>query len=174
MRAWLSAFPGGMTFFLGCHLIDLVYRLQGEPREVIPLNAKTGFDGIDAYDFGMAAFRYENGVSFIKAADTEVGGFLRRQLVVTGEKGSIELCPLEYYPSLPKSDKQVTKAKECFDMRIWQAEWTESTSAPYDRYDDMMKNFAEIVRGKENPYSYDYELKLFALILRACGEEITE
>ena len=34
----------------------------------------------------------------------------------------------------------------------------------------MMKNFAEIVRGKENPYGYDYELRLFELVMQACGK----
>ena len=43
--------------------------------------------------------------------------------------------------------------------------------APFDRYDDMMQNFAEIVRGKENPYPYDYEMKLFELVMKACGED---
>ena len=33
-RQWLENFPGGMTFFLGCHLIDLIYRIQGEPEKV--------------------------------------------------------------------------------------------------------------------------------------------
>ena len=37
--------------------------------------------------------------------------------------------------------------------------------------DDMMKNFAEIVRGKENPYPYDYEMKLFELVMKASGED---
>jgi predicted dehydrogenase len=31
-RQWLGTFPGGMMFFLGCHLIDLIYRIQGEPE----------------------------------------------------------------------------------------------------------------------------------------------
>jgi hypothetical protein len=35
----------------------------------------------------------------------------------------------------------------------------------------MMRNFAEMVCGKENPYTYDYELNLYKLILRACGKE---
>ena len=34
-----------------------------------------------------------------------------------------------------------------------------------------MLNFAEIVHGKENPYSYDYELALFELVLKACGKD---
>ena len=35
-----------------------------------------------------------------------------------------------------------------------------------------MENFADLVYGKENPYTYDYELGLYKLILRSCGEEI--
>ena len=172
LRAWLDVFPGGMTYFLGCHLVDLVYQIMGEPKEVIPLSCSTGLDGVSAIDFGMAVFKYENGVSFIKTTDCEVGGFLRRQLVITGERGSIEICPLEYYPHLPESNAQLTVMRECFDVAVWQAEWKESRSEEFDRYDAMMRNFAEIVRGKENPYPYDYELKLFELILKACGKEI--
>ena len=172
LRAWLDAFPGGMTFFLGCHLIDLVYQIMGEPTEVIPLNCSTGIDGVNTVDYGMAVFKYPNGVSFIKTTDCEVGGFLRRQLVITGEKGSIEICPLEYYPALPESSEQTVTMHECFDTSVWQAQWKRSESECFDRYDDMTKNFAEIVRGKETLYSYDYELKLFELILRACGKEI--
>jgi hypothetical protein len=54
----------------------------------------------------------------------------------------------------------------------WYTPWNVKKSELYDRYDDMMRNFAELVRGKENPYSYDYELSLYKLILRACGKEI--
>ena len=31
MRQWLEAFPGGMMFFLGCHLVDLVFHRMGIP-----------------------------------------------------------------------------------------------------------------------------------------------
>ena len=47
-------------------------------------------------------------------------------------------------------------------------------SAMYDRYLNMMKNFAEMIRGKENPYTYDYELGLYELILRSCRKEIAK
>ena len=168
LRAWLDVFPGGMTYFLGCHLVDLVYQIMGEPTEVIPLSCSTGLDGVSAPDFGMAVFKYENGVAFIKTTDCESGGFLRRQLVVTGERGSIAICPLEY--GLGGND-MYTVMHECLDPS-WQVEWKESRSEKFDRYDAMVRNFAEIVRGKENLYSYDYELRLFELVLRACGKEI--
>jgi len=48
---------------------------------------------------------------------------------------------------------------------------TETRSETFGRYDAMMLNFAEMVRGKKNPFSYDYELELYKLVLRACGEE---
>ena len=166
-RRWLSNFPSGMLFFLGCHLIDLIYRIMGEPLEVIPLSTSTHFRDVHTEDFGMAVFRYPNGVSFAKTCDVEKGGFLRRQLVVAGEKGTVEILPLEAFAE----GGQYTVMRENFTDE-WAGGWVTSQSEVYDRYDDMMKNFAEIVRGKENPYPYDYELGLYELLLRACGKEV--
>lgn len=164
VRQWLGNFPGGMLFFLGCHLIDLIYTIQGEPEEVIPLSCSTGFGGVDTCDYGMAVFKYKNGVSFAKTCDTEKGGFLRRQLVICGEKGTIEIKPLE----VCVEQGQYTVAREAF-TDDWRKPASESKTELYDRYDDMMRNFAEIVRGKEKPYTYGYELSLYKLILKACG-----
>lgn len=165
---WLDNFPGGMMFFLGCHLIDLIYRIQGEPLEVIPLNCSTGIYGNSSDDYGMAVFKYPNGVSFAKTCASEYGGYLRRQLVVAGEKGTVEIKPLE---GSEPSGLMYTVMGEAYDAG-WSTPWNVKKSELYDRYDDMMRNFAELVRGKENPYSYDYELSLYKLILRACGKEI--
>ena len=168
-RAWLENFPGGMTFFLGCHLIDLIYRILGEPTEVLPLSCSTGFDGVSSEDFGMVAFKYPNGVSFAKTSATERGGFMRRQLVICGEKGTVEIKPLE----IQAEEELFTIWSEC-DSTDWLAQWRTSESEPYHRYDDMMTNFAEMVRGKENPYSYDYEHNLYKLILRSCGKTVND
>ena len=167
IRKWLEPLPGGMLFFLGCHLIDLIYQIQGDPEEVIPLSCSTGIDGIESDDLGMVVFKYRDGVSFAKASDNECGGFLRRQLVICGEKGTIEIKPLE----VPADGGQYTVSSESLD-EDWFKPWEASQSEVHDRYDGMMKNFAELVRGKENPYSYDYELNLYKLILRSCGKVI--
>ena len=34
MRQWLEAFPGGMMFYLGCHLVDLILTIKGLPEKV--------------------------------------------------------------------------------------------------------------------------------------------
>ncbi len=170
-REWLANFPGGMMFFLGCHLVDLIYNIQGEPEEVIPYNCSTGIDGIHTDDYGMVLFKYKDGLSFAKTSDNEIGGFLRRQLVISGEKGTIEIKPLEYnVPDIP--DKLCTDFSEIIEIGDWNTPWNKGKSQPYNRYDSMMRNFAELVRGKENPYSYEYELNLYKLVLKACGKEV--
>ena len=166
VRQWLENFPGGMMFFLGCHLIDLIYQIQGQPAEILPLSCSTGLDGVTAKDCGMAVFKYPNGVSFAKTSACERGGFLRRQLVICGEKGTIEIRPMEAFAP----GGQYTVAHEAYDAD-WSAPWSTSQSEIHDRYDGMMRNFAELVRGKENPFSYDYELELYRLVLKACGKE---
>ena len=167
VRQWLQNFPGGMMFFLGCHLIDLIYQIQGEPEEIIPFNCSTGYDEVTANDYGMVVFKYKNGVSFAKTCANENGGFLRRQLVICGTKGTIEIKPLE----VSTDGGLYTVMNEAYSTE-WYKEWDTTKSDVYDRYDDMMRNFAEMVRGKENRYSYDYELGLYKSILKSCGKEV--
>lgn len=166
-RQWLETFPGGMMFYLGCHLIDLILQIQGAPNKIIPYNKCSGIDGVTAEDFGMAIFEYDNGISFAKTTAVELGGFERRQLVVNGSKATVELNPLEWYlPNL--SDLQTRRFVRT--STNWHEKTEEEISAPCDRYDNMMKSFAEYVRGeKENPYTPDYELMLYKTILKACG-----
>ncbi|MBO7208770.1 MAG: Gfo/Idh/MocA family oxidoreductase [Clostridia bacterium] len=165
VRQWLSTFKGGMMFFLGCHLVDLIYSIQGEPKNIIPLSKSSGVSGVTAQDFGMAVFEYDNGVSFAKTSAVEKGGFERRQLVVTGTEKTVELKPLEWY-----------EGPDCYTGRYvrnsddWNIYTPMEKSPLYDRYDNMMRSFAEMVKGeKQNPWSYDYELELYKTVLKACG-----
>ncbi len=165
VRQWLQDFPGGMMFFLGCHLVDLILQIKGAPDNVIPLNRCTGMDGVTAQDFGMAVFEYADGVSFAKTSACERGGFLRRQLVVTGTEGTIELKPFE----VGCGPLQYTDKSESFDT-AWHVPGRIARSELFDRYDAMMASFAAMVRGeKENPWTPDYELELFRTVLKACG-----
>ncbi|MBE7030995.1 MAG: Gfo/Idh/MocA family oxidoreductase [Ruminococcaceae bacterium] len=170
---WLEQFPGGMLFFLGCHLIDLVLQIQGIPQKIIPLSTCTGAKGVTSKDLGMAVFEYQNGVSFVKTCSSEYGGFNRRQLVICGTKGTIEMKPFEYLGEnrVENGSELYTDMREIYD-NDWFAWGEKKTSAAYDRYETMMASFAQMVRGeKENPWSYDYELQLYRVICRACGME---
>ena len=169
-RQWLETFPGGMMFFLGCHLVDLIYGILGMPEEIIPMNCSTGIDGVTADDYGFAVFRYKNGLSFAKTCAEEIGGFARRQLVVTGEKCTVELKPLEMYP--PGSSALYTGVTDYTNPK-WTVLGVSRNSGLQDRYEAMMRAFAEMVRGEqENPWSYEYELQLYRILLAACGVDI--
>ena len=169
-RQWLQTFPGGMMFYLGCHLIDLIYGILGVPEEIIPMNMTTGIDGVTACDYGFAVFRYKNGISFAKTCAEEMGGFARRQLVVTGTKRTVELKPLEMYP--PGSTALYTGVTD-YTVPTWSKLGESRNGAPQDRYDAMMTAFAEMVRGvRKNPWGYEYELQLYRIVLAACGVDI--
>ncbi len=165
VRQWLENFPGGMMFFLGCHLIDLILLLQGKPERIIPLNKCTNRD-VTSTDFGMAILEYKNGVSFAKTSALELGGFARRQLVVTGTKGTVELKPFEMY----ENGGKLYTLKTEYNSDNWFYMGESEKSDYFDRYDDMMKSFAEYIRGdKINPYTKDYELELYKTFLKCCG-----
>ena len=170
-RQWLETLPGGMMFYLGCHLVDLILTIQGQPERIIPLNKCSGVNEVTAEDFGMAVFEYKNGVSFAKTTAVELGGFSRRQLVVNGTKKTVELNPLEAYA--PNSYTRLTTKRVERDSMDWRAEYAVEKSEVFDRYTDMLTSFAQMVRGeKKNPYTLEYELELYKTVLKACGEKL--
>ena len=165
VREWLSSFKGGMMFYLGCHLIDLILLLQGEPEKITVLNKSTGNDDVYSEDYAMAVFEYKNGCSFIKSDASEIGGYARRQLVVTGSKKTVELKPFEMITSGLNVYTEKTEYKDNAWIDMGKKERIE-----FDRYEAMLLSFASIVKGeKENPYTLDYELNLYKTILKCCG-----
>ena len=167
LRQWLSLFRGGMMFYLGCHIIDLVYRIQGEPLAVFPHNCATGLEGAEGEDFSLALLQYEKGISTVRSDANQLGGYPLRSLVVTGTKKTVCLNPIEMvYPG-----GQITTRLD-LSSRDWFDRGSQRDSAPYHRYKGMMRGFAAMVRGETaNPYTPEYELALFRLILKCCGIE---
>ena len=174
-RQWLADYPGGMMYFLGCHLVDVIYRLQGEPLEVLPLHASSDGDGVRSYDVSFIALRYPHGTSFARTTAVERGGANRRQIVVVGTKGTFEIRPTEY--PIPEEERPAddpcadlrTDYRVCTDTK-WHAkgEWT--STVPYNRYMAMFRSFAAIARGeKKNPYTAEYEKNLHRIVLKAAG-----
>ncbi len=173
-RNWLGNFPGGMLFFLGCHMVDLVYSIMGEPEELLPLSCSSGMDGTTAEDFGIAVFKYKNGVSLAKSTAIERGGFERRQLVVVGTEGTVELKPFEWLASPEECSKEVVSPQKTGIREAYSDNWHETGKFEYSpvhgRYDAMMRAFASYVTGeKQNPFDCEYERRLHGILLRACG-----
>ena len=170
-RKWLGSYKGGMNFFLGCHLIDLIVQIQGIPEKVIPLSCSTNLDGVDSQDYGMALLVYKNGISFEKTCASERGGFARRQLVVCGSKGTIEIKPLEesvdaYRKKSVLSEAIVTSG----DYYEWSTPIKRSQDLYFHRYAEMLMDFADRIKSNEQgKYTLEYEALIHRIILCACS-----
>ena len=168
LRQWLGQFKGGMMFFLGCHLVDLIYRIQGKPDNIIPLNKTSVLNDSGSEDYAMAVLEYPNGTSFARVLSSERGGYLRRQLVVTGTKETWELKPLEWGKEAAMTTKRNISA-----MEKWGDPGIDTVTEPFDRYNAMLTHFARCVRREqENEFTPDYELEVFKLLLQCCGQEV--
>ncbi len=157
-REMLRDLPGGMMFFLGCHLLDLILQLQGIPQRVIPMNKGS--------DFGFALLEYPKGISFAKTTSIEWGGYARRQLVVCGSKKTVELKPFE----IDHKNSHVSTVKTEYTAPSWRDRGNSSETAPFQRYDGMLRAFGAMVLGeKENPFTPEYELELYKTLAECCG-----
>lgn len=164
LRNRYGEFSGGVMYYLGCHMTDLIYRIQGEPLDITTFNADLGEEGVDSRDFGLAVLRYPHGASIAKVSAGEIGGApYRRYVIICGTKGTLEIRPIEY-PVGNGLDRTEIKETYLGDGAI-----KHTTFAPYGRYTRMLSEFAAMVCGeKENPYSYEYERALHKLILKTC------
>ena len=168
-QKWLAGFRGGMMYYLGCHLIDLVLQIQGLPTSVIPCHSVTGLNGASSEDMCCTVLQYPQGSSIIRVSAVEVGGFERRQLVICGSERTIEISPLEAIaPGMLRVDSKQIERSVAEDGRTTVEK--RLACEPFQRYEEMMRAFARNVRKEtENPYTPDYELQLFKLILQCCG-----
>ena len=173
IRRWLGQFKGGTMHTFGCHIIDLLLIFQGMPQKVIPFNKKTMLDDIDVYDNDFAVFDYPKGTSTVRTSSCEINGYGRRQLVIRGTKGTIEIKPLETNINEDYTRMYLSTAKNTAGREYYDTKTKVDISPITGRYDTMMLDFAKMVRGEnENPYTYEHELKLQRICLAACGFDI--
>ncbi len=92
-RTRMLPYKGGSMFELGCHLIDSVLRILGKPQAITPYIQATRPDGYK--DNMLAVLQYPLATATVVSSMVEVEGGARRQFSVCGEKGSIEIYPLE-------------------------------------------------------------------------------
>lgn len=173
-RRWLGDLPGGMMFYLGCHLVDLVYQFMGEPLEVIPMNMSTDLEYENVTDYGLALLKYKHGISIIKSAACEVSGDARRYLMISGTKGTIEIKPIENPYELPNTvcPNKISMTVTRSGHPSMFADRPETISfPPFGRYDAMMIDFAKTVAGdKPNEFDYEKELAVHKLLTKVCGK----
>ena len=153
-RRWLTNFGGGIMYILGSHLIDLVVYILGKPEKITSFLKHTKLDGIDFDDNNLAVLEYEKALARVFVSSVEVNGFGRRQFMVSGSRGTVNICPIERPLTMTYSDTSIANMTY-EDRKIFLPFEDNSASG---RYDEMMKDFyAYIVGEKENPFGYEHE-----------------
>ena len=156
--------------FLGCHLIDVVVSFLGKPDSIFSFNAKSE-EGVGE-DIAMAILKYGNHYSRIFSSMVEIDGFSRRNILIVGEKMTIEISPTEFFVDGKLYSHNVYKAINAIEG----VELGEKKYGPTHRYQEMFKEFAKICRKEiANPYSYEYEILVHDVLLSAfnkTGEEV--
>jgi predicted dehydrogenase len=161
-RAGLARYPGGSMFELGCHLIDALVYALGKPEEVAAYIRRTRPDQDSLADNCLAVFEYPKATCTIRSALLEVEGFRRRQFVVCGDQGTIDIRPLEP----PRLLLALVKSRDPYRAGYQEVE----LPAMPGRYDDQLVDLARTIRGeKENDFPYSHDLAVQEAILRASG-----
>ena len=153
-KKWLTNFGGGIMYILGSHLVDLIVYILGEPKKVTSFLKHTGLDGIDLEDNNLAVLEYEKALARIYVSSVEINGWGRRQLVVSGSRGTVNIVPLENDCHMTYADTEISTypyedMKKVVDIQ----------DVPKNcRYDDMMQDFYAYIKGtKQNPFSYEHD-----------------
>jgi len=160
-RKELAAYPGSM-FELGCHLIDALVKVLGKPDKVTAYTRHTHPNQDNLADNQLAVFEYPICTATIRSALVEVSGQQRRQFVVCGDRGTVDIRPLEPPQLSFAPDRNVGKFRKGYQQI--------ELPAMSGRYDDQLIEFAEIVRGeKESEYPPEHDLAVQQAVLQASG-----
>lgn len=160
-RKRLAAFPGGMMFELGCHIMDLVIGVLGKPKEVAPFSQHASSIEDKLQDNMLAVLTYPRATATVKSTAMEVEGGERRHLVVCGSEGTFHIQPLDNPSARVALSKTRGEYKKGYqDLRY----------PKYVRYVDDAADMARILRGeKPADFSYEHDLTVQEALLKACG-----
>ena len=165
-REWLTNFGGGIMYILGCHLIDLIVYIMGKPDNIHSFLKKTKLDEVNVEDNNLAVLEYEKALARVFVSSVEVNGFGRRQFMVSGSKGTVNICPLERPITMTYSDTEI--ANTAYEDRKIILPFDDNTAS--GRYDEMIKDFYAYIMGeKENPFTYEHEYNVQAVLDEVVG-----
>ena len=160
-RRALAEFSGGILFELGCHLIDLVVGMMGEPAKVTSFAKHVGKADDQLLDNMLAVFDYAKATATVKSSAVEVEGSERRHLVVCGTEGTFHIQPLDN----PSARVALSVARGQYRKG-----YQDIAFPKYARYVDDAADMARILRGeKTTDFPYSQDLAVQTTLLKACG-----
>jgi len=163
-RQELLFHPGGLMMELGCHLIDMIVLLLGEPDKVTSfLRHDTDIDDTLA-DNTLAILEYDRAMVTVESGAREPNAFAGRRFKVAGTRGAFTLLPLEP----PTGTLSLREAHGDFGKGITQVPFTN-----LPRHVADLADLAACIRGEATfGYSSSHDFAVQRTLLRACGESV--
>lgn len=175
----LATIPGHGMFELGCHLVDAIVHLLGEPAHVHAFGKPTGLalkanPSNQMPDNQIAVLEYPGAIATIRCNHGDPFGGQHRRFHVVGTKGAIDIDPLE------SGRVQLSLAEE-YDWSNLLRRFPEIGSirkginrielkVPAGRYDGEFVDFAKVIRGeKKLDWSAEHDICVHATTLRCAG-----
>jgi predicted dehydrogenase len=160
-RKKLLPYRGGSMFELGCHVIDAVVTLLGPPEKISAQARHAGAFPDGLLDNQLATLEYSEAIVTVRSSHVEVDGGARRQFVVCGDRGTLEIRPLE-----PPAVRLALTAPH--------AEFKSgSQNVPLKnrpRYEADLEDLAKVIRGEKTfEWTPAHDLAVQETILRASG-----
>ena len=159
-RAEWAEFSGGAMFELGCHMVDPLIRLLGQPVDVRPMLRRHAAADDDLKDNNTVVFEFSSALGVISNSTHQPNAFTQRSFEVFGTNGSAILKPIEP----PTLQIDLAKAAGRYKQGVQTVPLT-----GYERYVGDFVELAAAIRG-EKPLSVtpDEELRVHDALLRAC------
>lgn len=163
-RRALAEFSGGIMFELGCHIIDLVIHVIGQPKKITPYVRRSGSTSDPLNDNMLAVLETGKALATVKSTAVEVEGFSRRHLTVCGTAGTFHIQPLDN----PSATIALDRTRGRFRAGV------QTQSFPkFIRYTADADDMARIIRGeKASDFSYQHDLVVQRAVLEASGMPI--
>ena len=163
-RPWLAAHYGGSMMLLGCHLLDLAVAVLGPPERITTQRRNTFPERDGFFDHEIATLEYPRALATVRSLLAEVGGEARRQFAVFGEKGTVEIRPLE------PARVRLALARPAGGHPAGYHEV--ALPAVTGRYDEQLLDFARMVRGEPScapQFPPAHELMAHRVLLESAG-----
>jgi predicted dehydrogenase len=160
-RAEVGRSPGGMMFYIGCHLLDLVIGLMGRPTSVHSVLRRDNPVPDPIVDSTVVVLEFPAAVATIETTALEVRPVEKRRMEVYGSAGSIILDPMEG-PALLLCLQEASGP--------YKAGWQTVEVGDRPRYVGDIAEFARCIETGEAPrVAYDHDLLTQEVLLRSCG-----
>lgn len=160
-RRSLAEYSGGTMFELGCHILDLVVGVLGEPQQVHPFARHSAAIEDNLADNMLAVLEYPQATATVRSSVCEVDGFARRHFVVCGTEGTFHIQPLD------APQVQVALLTAQGDLKKG---YQEIKFPRYSRYVGDAAELARIVRHEQDAvFGYQHDLAVQRTVLLASG-----